>query len=181
MRRLPRVSPKLAPTGSASFSEPPATHIRTLNSSRSCLKVVETFRFGGNSVGRFQSTPPRRRATLRSTWKPYVIEFQSTPPRRRATSGRCLTGGPSCSFNPRPPGGGRHDVWRVARHDGQFQSTPPRRRATETRESQMLGQMVSIHAPPEEGDGATPGRPRRRGAVSIHAPPEEGDASPWAS
>jgi hypothetical protein len=30
--------------GSANCSEPPATHIRTLNSSRSCLKVVETFR-----------------------------------------------------------------------------------------------------------------------------------------
>jgi hypothetical protein len=42
---LRRVSRKLAPTGSASFSAPPATHIRTLNSSRSCLKVVETFRF----------------------------------------------------------------------------------------------------------------------------------------
>jgi len=34
----------LAPTGFASFSEPSTTQVRTLNSSRSCLKVVETFR-----------------------------------------------------------------------------------------------------------------------------------------
>ena len=55
-------------------------------------------------------------------------------------------------FNPRPPGGGRHGTgW-------------------------SCGRVVSIHAPPEEGDYA--------GTldvwlvtVSIHAPPEEGDVS----
>ena len=71
MRMLRRVSPKLAPTGSASFSEPPATHIRTLNSSRSCLKVVETFRIAGGetrvptleqTAGAEDSPPDQRRA-----------------------------------------------------------------------------------------------------------------------
>ena len=44
MRKLRRVSPKSAPTGSASRQASPATQVRTLKSSLSCLKVVETFR-----------------------------------------------------------------------------------------------------------------------------------------
>ena len=44
MRKLRRVSPKSAPTGSASRQISPATQVRTLKSRLSCLKVVETFR-----------------------------------------------------------------------------------------------------------------------------------------
>lgn len=50
MRKSRRVPPKSAPTGFASRSEPPATQVRTLNSSRSCLKVIETFRNGHTDV-----------------------------------------------------------------------------------------------------------------------------------
>ena len=45
-RKLRRGSPKSAPTGSASRQTLSATQVRTLKSSLSCLKVVETFRFG---------------------------------------------------------------------------------------------------------------------------------------
>ena len=78
-----------------------------------------------------------------------------------------------------------------------FQSTP-RRRATRLACAGGHIVAVSIHAPPEEGDGSCPGgrdrrrevsihAPRRRATfygrrargclegVSIHAPPEEGD------
>ena len=124
----------------------------------------------------FQSTPPRRRATVDAAISSMAAAFQSTPPRRRATRAADVTSIAADCFNPRPPGGGR-----------------PQRRSLS-----CMPSHVSIHAPPEEGDADDAradcaqrcrfnprppggGRPERRSQpivmqhVSIHAPPEEGD------
>ena len=164
----------------------------------------------------FQSTPPRRRATWpmvapstpsrfnprppgggrrRTELRSRSQRFQSTPPRRRATSAPRQPARDSHCFNPRPPGGGRPMPPRSTPGLRRFNPRPPgggRRRPV----AMLIGDDVSIHAPPEEGDhspGDDPGtssfNPRPPGGgrpraerpyrilcmVSIHAPPEEGD------
>ncbi len=102
--------------------------------------------------------------------------FQSTPPRREATMRAGAMRHDCGSFNPRPPGGRRPQPppgsppARVSIH------APPEG-GDITHAPLRLVVDVSIHAPPEGGDppdAALPALP----LVSIHAPPEGGDTWP---
>ena len=97
-------------------------------------------------------------------------------PPEEGDRGRRSIAGNDCRFNPRPPGGERPGARADAPCLHGFNPRPPgggRRNGGTFADS---GRSVSIHAPPEEGDGcATP--VSRRTWVSIHAPPEESDAS----
>ena len=78
----------------------------------------------------FQSTPPARGATSRSTSEDYSQSFQSTPPARGATTSWWAGLGDDMHFNPRPPRGGR------------------RLRLI----CSLRSRSISIHAPREGGD-----------------------------
>ena len=84
------------------------------------------------AVSEFQSTPPARGATTKGVADMACNLFQSTPPARGATLRPPRRAGQRPDFNPRPPRGGRQQVFCKLAFVGD----------------------ISIHAPREGGDGA---------------------------
>ena len=105
------------------------------------------------ATGRFLSTPSARRATSKLV-EPLdnPSKFLSTPSARRATQ----HGRPSFLigkyFYPRPPRGGRLDIFAIYFASLIFLSTPSARRATCSCTVTPLHAIISIHALREEGD-----------------------------
>ena len=78
----------------------------------------------------FQSTPPMRRATADAQGRWLVYRVSIHAPHAEGDLSEMSFEGPTLSFNPRPPCGGRlHDYAAFIEHKV-FQSTPPMRRAT---------------------------------------------------
>ena len=77
-------------------------------------------------------------------------------------------------FYPRPPRGGRLDIFIFDAGTIVFLSTPSARRATGFSKTKRTKTWISIHALREEGDERLP-RPDRQPHISIHALREEGD------
>ena len=119
-----------------------------------------------------------------------ALVFLSTPSARRATPASRCTFHPTAHFYPRPPRGGRRTS--SARQQGtmQFLSTPSARRATRQIFHRAVGELISIHALREEGDGvaivvaqavdvflSTPSA-RRATLMVIRVPPRYSDFYP---
>ena len=100
----------------------------------------------------FQSTPPARGATPRSSMALQTGRFQSTPPARGATRcGKPLRSYRTISIHAPHEGGDLVAVHHAARHLP-FQSTPPTRGATPLKNEPIAATRISIHAPREGGD-----------------------------
>ena len=67
-----------------------------------------------------------------------LIRFLSTPSARRATRPRCPGGLSAGYFYPRPPRGGRLDLYKERDLEKEFLSTPSARRATAKTETKSL-------------------------------------------
>ena len=78
--------------------------------------------------------------------------FLSTPSARRATSLSIAAQRRLHYFYPRPPRGGRHDLYAPFGPGEVFLSTPSARRATRWRRTEPGAGEISIHALREEGD-----------------------------
>ena len=87
--------------------------------------------------------------------------FQSTRPVRGATSGCPAWYSSAWHFNPRAPCGARRAMTRTGTPSAGFQSTRPVRGATSMTNGDVLGAIISIHAP-RAGRDPTPSRPLRR-------------------
>ena len=128
------------------------------------------------SCARFQSTPSAGRATHPSCPNAVPDEpFQSTPSAGRATiSSRVHNCRCKFNFNPRPPQGGRLQLYKEVRHIKALLSTPSAGRATMLRPSGVILRSISIHALRREGDKGNIIRiPSYH--ISIHALRREGD------
>ncbi len=105
--------------------------------------------------------------------------FQSTPSTRRATGTARRPLAASCSFNPRPPRGGRLGTDSTPDWRWKFQSTPSTRRATSPLND--LKPPTKFQSTPSTRRATPQGiHGRRRRRVSIHALHAEGDPSPRA-
>ena len=102
----------------------------------------------------FQSTPPARGATVLGGGVALEPGFQSTPPARGATTVHDIVDGIYHNFNPRPPRGGR----------------PCRHRHN------LCCKRISIHAPREGGDFAMITKFRRQ--LEFQSTPPARGATP---
>ncbi|QTA93757.1 Uncharacterized protein dnm_098630 [Desulfonema magnum] len=102
--------------------------------------------------------------------------FQSTPPVRGATISASGARRSPRRFNPRPPCGERHQIFKQFLTFVLFQSTPPVRGATDISRAFPPELPVSIHAPRAGSD------PSQFGDidVSIHAPRAGSDTPRYA-
>ena len=100
----------------------------------------------------FQSTPPARGATRKTQQRKTWLSISIHAPREGGDM--FLRRGPRFyfDFNPRPPRGGRPDVFFQATGPDAFQSTPPARGATPRSPCGTPRPHISIHAPREGGD-----------------------------
>ena len=104
------------------------------------------------------------------------VQFQSTPPARGATPSAIQSPHLFLYFNPRPPRGGRRQVYRRCLVQvSLFQSTPPARGATTRPAVLQSPWKISIHAPREGGDAPCRFPACQTVCISIHAPREGGD------
>ena len=125
----------------------------------------------------FQSTPPARGATTRTSIRKISTGFQSTPPARGATAlAFCVI--VALQFQSTPPArGATPDHTHTLKYTGQFQSTPPARGATGAAQRHRRDRQNFNPRPPRGGrrilvpDGYCPAH------ISIHAPREGGDSS----
>ena len=102
-------------------------------------------------------------------------QFLSTPSARRATSRSSRSDFSSSDFYPRPPRGGRQQLYVGQGRGEEFLSTPSARRATAGGRKSRKAPMISIHALREEGDAVADHGSHAQPAISIHALREEGD------
>ena len=147
----------------------------------------------------FLSTPSARRATaLAAEIKKQADEFLSTPSARRATTRKSVSWCIILNFYPRPPRGGRHDMYHTTLNFCYFYPRPPRGgrrgraplfaslphfyprpprggRPVRAAPREPAIQGISIHALREEGDGRKRYLGANGGDISIHALREEGD------
>ena len=123
----------------------------------------------------FQSTPSSRRATIHDMMIFAAMDFQSTPSSRRATVGGDHCYGICCTFNPRPPHGGRLALTLHASRSLNFQSTPSSRRATSGCRRLGLDKPPFNPRPPHGGRLLRPALKVVGQALSIHALLTEGD------
>ena len=122
----------------------------------------------------FLSTPSARRATERYGERVMSDKFLSTPSARRATSdGRCPSV-PARNFYPRPPRGGRLNLFAARHITGDISIHALREEGDLDALALFLPIVISIHALREEGDGR-PANLITRQQISIHALREEGD------
>ena len=117
----------------------------------------------------FQSTPPARGATTRTSIRKISTGFQSTPPARGATAlAFCVI--VALQFQSTPPArGATPDHTHTLKYTGQFQSTPPARGATCRILRAGCGYADFNPRPREGGDRTHPGPDQAR-LISIHAP-----------
>ena len=104
-------------------------------------------------AGDFYPRPPRGGRLTQAIRGPWQTYFYPRPPRggrlERARPDRQNSG----NFYPRPPRGGRRRILPTRRTPARFLSTPSARRATLGRRNLDDGNIISIHALREEGDG----------------------------
>ncbi len=100
-------------------------------------------------------TPSARRATTCVSSLGMLRLFQSTPSARRATDYAYAAAEIIKNFNPRPPRGGRHCLFRLGGALIDFNPRPPRGGRRKTITKIKITEVISIHALREEGDGVT--------------------------
>ena len=121
----------------------------------------------------FQSTQPKRAATLLPVHGVLTIIFQSTQPKRAATNDIAEYDSSPNNFNPRSPRGLRPAVLiSCIVFIIKFQSTQPKRAATEVNEFYKKLDKISIHAAQEGCDLTWYNKLHSDSAISIHAAQE---------
>ena len=93
----------------------------------------------GIKIQQFLSTPSARRATGSGKLVFDCVHlFLSTPSARRATARSSRPAAQLLNFYPRPPRGGRPQIWESRQFSRKFLSTPSARRATAKTETKSL-------------------------------------------
>ena len=124
--------------------------------------------------GVFLSTPSARRATIApGLWSDlHGISIHAL--REEGDHGSAEQRARPSHFYPRPPRGGRLDLYNLDPRPVHFYPRPPRGGRRQIQRKMHANKSISIHALREEGDRLC-GRGRNPGDISIHALREEGD------